>query len=74
MLTLRCGFQCSRGRQEVITSSARVDGKNAPVVAHAVDDSLASLGGTGSLKLKIHVRIVDNTHQEQLVPDVIAEE
>jgi hypothetical protein len=73
MLALRYRFQCSLGRQEVIASSARVDGEDAPVVAHAVDDRLASLGGTRSLKLKIHVGIVHKTQQEQLVADVIAE-
>ena len=55
-------------------SLACLNGKNAPVVAHAVDHGLATLGGAGSLKLKTHVGIVHHTQQEQLVSDVITEE
>jgi len=73
MLMLRHGLRYSPGLQEVIASSARVDGLNAPVIAHAVDDRLASFGGTGSLKLEVHVGIVHNTQQEQLVSDVVSE-
>jgi hypothetical protein len=73
MLVLRYGFRYSPGRQEVIASSARVNGLNAPVVSHAVDDRLASLGGTRSLKLKIYVGIVHKAQQKQLVSDVIPE-
>jgi hypothetical protein len=50
-----------------------LDGNDAPIVANAVDDRLAPLGGAWTLKLQIDVRIVHDMKQKQLVPNVIAE-
>jgi len=54
--------------------SVRLYGLYPRVVADAVDYCLATLIRTRSLKLKIHMGVVHDTHQEQLVSGVIAKE
>lgn len=53
-------------------SLVNLNGCDPSVVADAGDDRLATLGGTRSLK-QIHVGIVHNLQQEQLVARVIAD-
>ena len=57
----------------IFLSLSHLNGEDATVIAHTVDDGLATLRRTRPLKLKIDVRIVDDTQQEQPVSRVIAE-